>query len=266
MPLQVQCGECFTSFRVREELAGKSVRCKACGSVIRVGRAHEGSRTKSAKRNSQAPDDDVESELPLSVPHRGARRRGQANRSREGFGVKQWLATLVGQAGAQVQVGTLLAALVCVVQIPCFIAALRDYDFSLMYYRSVLYFAFPSTVVVFVLYNSALRREVGSEPDHIRLLRWVGLAAIIGACFLPNNIRSPVMKFVLTPLGLWIAFSSMGQSSDFRKQHPVFNGLVMLLPVLLLLPLGHLLHAAMMRERRPQEAVETLLPFLEGVL
>lgn len=36
MTIEVQCDECFKSYQVRDERAGQTLKCKACGSRMRV--------------------------------------------------------------------------------------------------------------------------------------------------------------------------------------------------------------------------------------
>ncbi|MFK7777304.1 MAG: hypothetical protein QM501_04195 [Gimesia sp.] len=43
MTIDVQCEECFQSYKVRDERAGQSLKCKSCGSRIRVPSADEDS-------------------------------------------------------------------------------------------------------------------------------------------------------------------------------------------------------------------------------
>jgi len=41
MTIEVQCDECFQSYQVRDERAGQTLKCKACGSRMRVPTADE---------------------------------------------------------------------------------------------------------------------------------------------------------------------------------------------------------------------------------
>jgi len=41
MTIDVQCEECFQSYKVRDERAGQSLKCKSCGNRIRVPSADE---------------------------------------------------------------------------------------------------------------------------------------------------------------------------------------------------------------------------------
>ncbi|MDB5390036.1 MAG: hypothetical protein JWM11_5682 [Planctomycetaceae bacterium] len=41
MTIQVRCAECFQEFRVKDELAGKKIRCKGCQAVMTVSEAEE---------------------------------------------------------------------------------------------------------------------------------------------------------------------------------------------------------------------------------
>ncbi|MEZ6122288.1 MAG: hypothetical protein R3C49_03805 [Planctomycetaceae bacterium] len=39
MPIEIQCPDCSKRYRVKDELAGKTLPCKACGGRMKVGRA-----------------------------------------------------------------------------------------------------------------------------------------------------------------------------------------------------------------------------------
>lgn len=41
MPIHVQCDECFQSYKVKEERAGQTLKCKSCGSRMQVPEADE---------------------------------------------------------------------------------------------------------------------------------------------------------------------------------------------------------------------------------
>ncbi|QDU04936.1 hypothetical protein V6x_46670 [Gimesia chilikensis] len=41
MPIHVQCDECFQSYKVKEERAGQTLKCKSCGSRMQVPAADE---------------------------------------------------------------------------------------------------------------------------------------------------------------------------------------------------------------------------------
>ena len=58
MPIHVQCGDCFRSFQVRDDLIGKAIRCKSCGSSIRVTRTASGDTSPKARTKKTPPQDD----------------------------------------------------------------------------------------------------------------------------------------------------------------------------------------------------------------
>ena len=81
MAIQVQCGACFETLRVRDELAGKTIRCKSCGEPIRVGKA--GSDTAKPKKSKAAPDatDEADEEF-ISEPLLEQKKKGARKKSR----------------------------------------------------------------------------------------------------------------------------------------------------------------------------------------
>jgi DNA-directed RNA polymerase subunit RPC12/RpoP len=72
MPINVQCGDCFQSFQVRDDLIGKTIRCKSCGSLIRVTKnASTDTRPKAQTKKKKVPpqDDDLnDSDNAASIP------------------------------------------------------------------------------------------------------------------------------------------------------------------------------------------------------
>lgn len=48
MPIKVRCKECDTTFSVKDEAEGKRVRCKSCGSPVKVSKKKRPSRSKSS--------------------------------------------------------------------------------------------------------------------------------------------------------------------------------------------------------------------------
>jgi predicted Zn finger-like uncharacterized protein len=57
MPIKVRCKECETTFSVKDEAAGKRVRCKGCGSPVKVPSGTQKKKRAAAARKSADTDD-----------------------------------------------------------------------------------------------------------------------------------------------------------------------------------------------------------------
>ncbi len=95
MAIRVQCPECEAVYQLKEELAGKSVRCKSCGTTIPV----RASRTPE-EEYEVVHDDEEEFAEPVARPGRGGSRSrsgiklsNKKNRSRDdnSSGVWKWV-------------------------------------------------------------------------------------------------------------------------------------------------------------------------------
>ena len=102
MAIRVQCPECDTVYQLKDELAGKSVRCKSCGGAIAV-RA-----SRPPEDEYEVVPDDDELEDPVVRPGRGKSRSGikvgnKKSRSRDNnsWGVWPWV---LGGCGVMVLV------------------------------------------------------------------------------------------------------------------------------------------------------------------
>lgn len=82
MAIEITCEECFDTFAVRDQAAGKKVKCKQCGAVIVV----------PAKQQVHEADDDSE-EAPRTVRRPASRKKGSQSGAR---GIPAWVWGLVG--------------------------------------------------------------------------------------------------------------------------------------------------------------------------
>ncbi len=83
MTIEVQCGDCFQSFQVRDEFAGRKVRCKSCRSVIQI---LDAAAAPSPRRKKQRPEDEYDDDY--DAPRRSGRRAGskRSSQSERSFG------------------------------------------------------------------------------------------------------------------------------------------------------------------------------------
>lgn len=83
MAIQVQCGACFETLRVRDELAGKTTRCKSCGEPIRVGKVGSDSpkpkKSKAVQQAAEEDDEELASELAPAPKKKGAKRTNRSS-------------------------------------------------------------------------------------------------------------------------------------------------------------------------------------------
>ena len=92
MPIKVSCDDCFTDLKVADQHAGKKIKCKECGKVLKIPVPQRGVRPAESRQNKledawdeselEAADDDAD-ELPAtpvapSHPVRKRRRKGRA--------------------------------------------------------------------------------------------------------------------------------------------------------------------------------------------
>lgn len=82
MPITIQCEDCFETMRVRDDLRGKSVRCKSCGTAIRVTQnAPVATTPKARKKAAPTPDDVDDAEPPASPVRRPTKSKAKADSS-----------------------------------------------------------------------------------------------------------------------------------------------------------------------------------------
>lgn len=90
MAITVQCGDCFETMRLRDDLLGKTIRCKSCGSVIRVTANAEGG-TATKKRKSTVPTDDSDPDESEPDTPVARRKRSKTTKQRSFGDVARWL-------------------------------------------------------------------------------------------------------------------------------------------------------------------------------
>ncbi|MFN5300508.1 MAG: hypothetical protein ACK5HA_19720, partial [Planctomycetaceae bacterium] len=55
MPIPVECSFCFENYQVLDKLAGRTIKCRACGNALDVPRRAAGSASASAGSTEPAP-------------------------------------------------------------------------------------------------------------------------------------------------------------------------------------------------------------------
>lgn len=95
MPISVQCGDCDAKYRVKDDAAGKQLKCKACGATIPIPAADGdggeddflsglNAAAKAEKRSSAVDDDDEEfAQMPAARAPKAAGKK-RSSRSAEG--------------------------------------------------------------------------------------------------------------------------------------------------------------------------------------
>lgn len=279
MSISIQCDNCFETYRVADKLFGKTVRCKGCGTAIRIARDTEG-RTESAAstkarsaKSVVADDDEAFEDLPLpSATKRRTSKRvrrisiwgeflkifrsssGKSETSHSGFGLNEATAIVV------------IAVVAVTVQAVLGVRSVSNPDLFVSYYGSVIYLGFPALLVTWVLSGHLAQ----PESSHLVLLLWIvlSLAAGIVLVVIAKALGIPPRVARLT---LLIAFAgpiaaNQRKGQDAWRNHPV----AMLATVAATLaPLGsvaHFFHVSLNGQNiEAREAVKALLPFIDGL-
>jgi hypothetical protein len=248
MPIPVQCGECFETYRVRDELIGKRVRCKSCGKPISVRRP---SSETSALLDME--DESDEHRLPQPRP-RSRRSSGKKNR---GSKLADWWSSL-DLANQETQAMLLTGAVTSLLVFLTLVAFL-DSRASLLLYGAGLYIGLPSVIVV-GMFGTALQFEISFFSA---ALRWIiGLSigwvvmTIVDHFQLPRGITRSL------GMGLYFYFQPTMTASDFRKRFPLYNRCFAISLMILFLPLTHALYGLATQDQHSMDAIENWLSLL----
>lgn len=212
MAIKVHCDGCSTQFSVRDDLAGRSVRCKHCDSPIRVPKSRQ-SRTK-------PEENDSDDELPTRTKRRKAPRLSQSLNP-----VLEWLRRRVTDVTIAV-----ICIVVALVQAIYYLHAQDHPENYAAYYSSILYFATPAVVVLLVL---SMRAVAPDEHVMVQIGKLIlGLAVGIGVCVVCHmlGIRGRAVRGIgLLLFGGMAAANQAKYGGNSSMKHPV----IFLIPLLI---------------------------------
>ena len=279
MPISIQCDNCFETYRVADKWVGKTVRCKGCGTAIRIARDTEGrtklaasTKARTAKTVAEVEEDSLDDlPLPPATKRRASKRvrqvgiwgeflkifRSAAPKSEQpetGFGFNDATAIVV------------IAVVSVTVQAVLGVRSASNPELFWHYYGSVIYLGLPALLVTWVLSG-----HLGQpETSHFVVFGWIVLALSAGivatiiarALGIPPRIARLTLLFALAgPIA-----NNRSKSQDVWRKHPI----AMLTTVMATLaPLGavaHFFHVSLKGQNiQARQALMELLPFIEGL-
>lgn len=222
MAISVQCGECFETIRVRDELAGKKVRCKSCGATIVVERP-------TSKKTARRDDDEEFDDTPVAESPTMTRRK--ANKKKTRGKLAAWWSSL-DFADQETQVMLLTG----VVTIPlCFLTliAFLNSRGSLMLYGAGLYLGIPTAIAV-GMYGTALQFNISFANAAFRWIICLGIGFVVTKVVdhfqLPRGITRGIGVL------LYFSFQPTVTRAEFRKRFPLYNRCFAVSLIILFLP------------------------------
>ncbi len=279
MPISIQCDNCFETYRVPDKLLGKSVRCKSCGTAIRIARDTEGrakqpvsTKARSAKAVAEVEEDSLDDlPLPPATKRRASKRVRQvgvwgeflklfrsvtpkSERPATGFGFNEATAIVV------------IAVVSVTIQAVLGVRSISNPELFWHYYGSVIYLGLPALLVTWVL-SGHLEKP---ETSHFVVFGWIVLALsagivatfIVRALGIPPRVARLALLFALAgPIAI-----NRAKSQDVWRKHPI---VILTTVIATLAPLGagaHFFHVSMNGQNiQARQALMELLPFAEGL-
>lgn len=248
MPVSVQCGECFETFRVRDDMLGKRIRCKSCGGTILVERP-------TSKKAARRDDEDDSGEAPLFESSPGTRRR--AARKKSHGKLAAWWSSLDftnQETQAMLLTGAVTSLLVFLT-----LVAFLDSRASLLLYGAGLYIGLPAAIAV-GMFGTALQFNISFLNA---ALRWIvclgigwGVFQIVDHFQLPRGISRGL------GMALYFCFQPTMTHTEFRKRFPLYNRCFAISLIVLFLPLTHALYGLATQDQHSMDAIENWLPLL----
>lgn len=169
MAISVQCAECFETFSVRDELAGKKVRCKSCGGTILVERA---TSKKVAHREAEDEFDETpQIESSAVIPRRAAK-----NKKKTRGKIAAWWSSL--DFTNQETQTMLLTSAVTALLVFLTLVAFLDSRASLLLYRAGLYVGLPAVIVV-GMFGTALEFDISFLNAALRWIVCLGIGWVV---------------------------------------------------------------------------------------
>jgi hypothetical protein len=107
MPIPITCGACGRKLKVKDELAGKRVRCPDCRETVAVPKPQEDDDTflDDLAQASESGEEMDEMELPARAPLRRSKAPARKSRSGSGFPVKWVVVGVVAAVGVAALIG-----------------------------------------------------------------------------------------------------------------------------------------------------------------
>lgn len=247
MPISVQCGECFETHRVRDDLLGKRIRCKSCGSPIAVKR-------ESTRPSALEDDEDFEEESPPDS--RSKSRRRSAKRKTQNPVAAWWSSLDFANQETQTM---LLTGVVSSLLVLLTLVAFLDSRASLLLYGAGLYIGIPAAIAV-GMFGTALQFNISFLNAAIRwgicLSIGFGVMKLVDHFQLPRGITRGV------GMALYFSFQPTMNASEFRKRFPLYNRCFAISVIILLLPLFHAVYGILTKDNHSMDAIENWLPLL----
>ena len=245
MPISVQCGECFETYRLRDDLLGKRIRCKSCGSVISVRRERPNAAVE--------PEDEEAGDGVVEASHRSRRRSSLPKPSRIGA----WWASLDfhNQETQAMLLTGVMTALLCFLTLVAFL----DSRASLWLYGAGLYLGLPAAIAVGI-YGTALQFDIGFGNAALRWIVCLGIG--FGVMMLVDHFQLP--RGITRGIGmlLYFSFQPTMAYSDFRKRFPLYNRCFAISLIILFLPLTHAFYGLATQDQHSMDAIENWIPLL----
>lgn len=107
MPIPITCGACGRKLKVKDELAGKKVRCPECRETVAVPKPHDDddSFLDDLAQASESGEEMDEMELPARAPLRRSKAPARKSKAGSGFPVKWVVISVVAAVGVAAVVG-----------------------------------------------------------------------------------------------------------------------------------------------------------------
>lgn len=93
MPISVSCDECFTDFKINEKYAGKKIKCKNCGGIMRV---PDPASLPSPDEYEDNSDED-EAPAPPPIPRRTSSSGKKGTKKKSAGSSMDWLSAIDGK-------------------------------------------------------------------------------------------------------------------------------------------------------------------------
>jgi predicted Zn finger-like uncharacterized protein len=279
VPISIQCENCFKTYRVTDKLIGKTVRCKSCGTAIRIAREAKDSdkREPSAKARSSGSVMENADELFDDAPRSNATKRRslkrvrrvsifgeflkifrkatpQSERSHAGFGFNAATAIVM------------ISVVAIAVQVILGVTSLSNPDRFRHYYGSVIYLGLPATFVTWVL---AAHLQEPDEPIFVTTGKLVLLLALaIAGFFVARLLRLPRQVVRLVALVAFAAQFANAQrkSQEVWRKHPLAMTATAFVTLAPIGGFAHFLSVSLNgQDIQARQALQELLPFIQGL-
>lgn len=264
--IHVQCKSCFVSYTVRDNLIGKTIRCKRCQSPIRIPQEPQPKAQTDAAISRDF--EDVMAEESHSSVFGSFKPNSSVRKKTRQFQFTNWLATR-----SLDQYLFWGCVVVLVIQAVLGLGSLGRPDWYSAYYGSILYLAGPTLLIFLVLsfrviapdetLNSVVGKTLLAFLAGIALVfisRWSGLGPRFGL--------NPIAFSSISWLILILSFASTKQRTYFKNsiRHPVVFAIPLTVVISIVGFIAHFFHESFEGHNfKVQEALFKVAPFLKGL-